>query len=377
MRGVVLDGQGGGHLHVVDQVLQTGHSGLREVDQPVPDPPLESGVVGAAIAPGSVPPRLECVGVDEGDDLRGVVRLARFHRRERDEGVLGRPGQQRGGLAWEVVVIEVPADPHIPTGHPDAARVVAQPQVGGDGRGAGSDPPDRVAQAGGGRPHRPVGRQQIEEGHGSARARDHHRRAMDPLLRDGAAAIQYPDPDRPPVLHEDLLHVLGNPHGTSGPFDAFLEGPGNAGAAALGKPGAVQVVPDDHRVRGEGAERRRQPVVAPLAGQQGPEPGGAETSLQVALRGSERHPARDPLDAPQQWRDGARHHVFDEIEGVPPVDVADVAEISANGAGLGGEGFDEFPLVLGGIGGRGEVDARVDETVVGIRYAVPHQFVTR
>ena len=107
---------------------------------------------------------------------------------------------------------------------------------------------------------------------------------MDPFLRDGAAAIQHPDPDRPSVLHEDLLHVLGNPHGTSGPFDAFLEGPGNAGAAALGKPGTVQVVPDDHRVRGEGAERRRQPVVAPLAGQDGPEDGRAETGIQVGLR---------------------------------------------------------------------------------------------
>ena len=136
-------------------------------------------------------------------------------------------------------------------------------------------------------------------------------------------------------------------------------------------------MPDDHRVRGEGAERRRQSVVAPLTGQQGPEPGGAETFLQVALRGSERHPARDSLDAPQQWCDGARHHVFDEIEGVPPVDVADVAEVSANGAGLCWEGVDEFPLVLGGIGGCGEVDAWIDETVVGARYAIPRQFAIR
>ena len=153
----MLERQGSGYLHVVDQVFQSGKGGLRQVDQAAPDPLFQRGVVGAAIALGRVPPRRKCIGVDEGDDLRGVVRLSRFHRRERDEGIPGRPGQQRVGLAREVVVIEIPADPHVSTGPPDAARVVSQTQVHGDGRGAGPDPPDRVAQGGGGRPHRAVG----------------------------------------------------------------------------------------------------------------------------------------------------------------------------------------------------------------------------
>ena len=99
--------------------------------------------------------------------------------------------------------------------------------------------------------------------------------------------------------------------------------------------------------------------------------------FQIVFRGPERRPAGYPLNAVQQRRDGAGNHVLGEAKGDPPVGTANIAEITADGPGLGGKGIDEFLLVLHGIGRGGEVDARVDETVVGIRQAVPCQFAVR
>ena len=90
---------------------------------------------------------------------------------------------------------------------------------------------------------------------------------MDSFLGDGAPAVQHPDPDRPPVFHEDLLNILGHPNRATGLLDAFFEGTSYPCAAACWEPPSVQVVVDDQRMLGEGAARGRQPVVAPLAGQ--------------------------------------------------------------------------------------------------------------
>ena len=96
--------------------------------------------------------------------------------------------------------------------------------------------------------------------------------------------VHHPDPGGRAVVKEYLRDLLSDADGSSGLFDPLLEGACDPGAATLGEPSALEVVGDNHRVHGEGRTGRRQPIVAPLTGQDGLELGGADVGVKVRLR---------------------------------------------------------------------------------------------
>ena len=112
--------------------------------------------------------------------------------------------------------------------------------------------------------------------------------------------VHHPDPGGRAVVKEYLRDLLSDADGSSGLLDPLLEGACDPGAAALGEPSALEVVGDNHRVHGEGRTGRRQPIVAPLTGQDGLEHGGAEVGVEVRLRRTGSHSSSHALGESEQ-----------------------------------------------------------------------------
>ena len=96
--------------------------------------------------------------------------------------------------------------------------------------------------------------------------------------------------------------------------------------------------------------------------------------VQVRLRRAGGGAPGQALCETQERRDGTGHHLLGEAERRPGGDAANILDVAADRPGLVGEGADEAALVLLGIAAGAQVDSGVDEAVVGLRHAVPHQF---
>ena len=219
--------------------------------------------------------------------------------------------------------------------------------------------------------------QQTVEGVGGADGGHDDRGAVDAFAYLGAAVVHDSDPDRLPVLGENLGDLLSDADSASGLLDALLEGAGDPSAATAGEPGALEIVGDDHRVHGEGRSGRRQAVVPPLTGQDGLEPGGAEVGIQIRLRRLSGSSASQALGGPEQRGRRSGDHPLDEAQRHPPCHPANILEVTVNGSGLLGERGNQVALVLKRIAADAQVHARVDEPVVGVGHAVPLQLTTR
>ena len=133
---------------------------------------------------------------------------------------------------------------------------------------------------------------------------------------------------------------------------------------------------DDHRVHGEGRAGRWQTVVSPLAGQDASELGGAEAGIQVRLRGSGGCSSACALNQTKERRHRPGNHPLNEAHGRPRRRAANILEVTMNGSGLLGECGDQVSLVAVRIAADAQVEARVDEPVVGVRHTVPLQLAT-
>ncbi len=343
VRRVVLEGQGRGDLRVLHQLAQAGHGGLRERQHAGGDALLERGVLGAAAPLRAVRPRAEGPGAAEGDDLGRVRPPPGLDGGEGDEDAVRPSGQQGGraririGLAVAAgLVVEVPADPDVAAVHADTARVLAQAQEHGHGRHPGAQARNGSPRRGRGASDGAVDGQQAGQRGGRARGGDDDGGAVGPLARIRAPAVQHPHSGGGAVLDEDLRDLLGDADGPSRLLDPLLEGARDAGAAALGEPAAAEVVGDDHRVRGEGRARGRQAVIAPLAGQDGPEGGGANTGVQVGLRRAGGGAPGQALKKSEERGRGPGHHLLGEAERRPGRGAADVLEVAPDRPRLGG-----------------------------------------
>ena len=179
------------------------------------------------------------------------------------------------------------------------------------------------------------------------------------------------------VLDEDLRDFLGDPDRSSGLLDPLLERAGDVRTAAFGEPSAVQIVGDDHRVHGEGGTRGRQAVVAPLAGQDGLELGGAEVGVQICLRCAGGGASGHALHESEYRSDGTGHHSLNEFECRPGRGPANIFEVAPDSSRLGRKFLDEGALVSLGTAAGAQVDSRIHETVVDLRHAVPLQLAAR
>ena len=281
--------------------------------------------------------------------------------------------EQRIAAALCTLVIEVPVDPDVAAIDADAARVVTQAQEHGDRGRARTQVLQRAARGPGAPPDLTECGQQAVERVGGTDGGDDDRGAVDAFADLGASVVHDADPDRRPVLGEDLGDLLPDADSASGLLNALLKGAGDPRAPTAGEPGALEVVGDDQRVHGKGRSGRRQAVVPPLTGQDGLEPGGAEVGIQIRLRRLSGSTASQALGRPEQRGRRPGDHPLDEAQRRPPCHPANILEVAVNGSGLLRECVNQVALVPKRIAADTQLHARVDEPVVGVGHAVPLQ----
>ena len=189
--------------------------------------------------------------------------------------------------------------------------------------------------------------------------------------RSPALLVADPDPDRPAVLHEDLLDGVVEQAGPTTRLDDGARPLGDRARGADRVPGALEVVRHDQRVHREGAARGRQAVVAPLRRHHGAQPGVAEPPLEVVLGGGEGEPTVAQTGEAHTRPQHHRRRPAVGLAAVPGRRAPHVVEVALDGRCLVRELRHERGGVLGGVARHLEGEVGVVEHLDDVRHLLP------
>ena len=191
------------------------------------------------------------------------------------------------------------------------------------------------------------------------------------------ASVRHLNADSASILHDDLLNIRADDHFPSGAFYGWKDGFGDARRAANRIAGAVEIVRGEDGVHAEAALRGREPIVAPLRGENSDQLfvlGEVVKDIERRLRSPSKE--RRAQETAGQTRSGTRDGFFREVEAAGFLGGLDGGDVAVDGSCFGREIVFQASTQPFASGGEFESTPADNDTIVHVGHGRPFQLAS-